>query len=85
MATKSKKTMAKINDLSVKAFSASSAVFVGTESVKLSKKRMSRKEKKALNQVRTASGIGMIVSAAAVMVNGICGPMPMLGDYSDMD
>lgn len=85
MAKKSKKSANKVSDLSMQLFAVSSSAFIGTETIKLSAGRMSRAEKKQINQVRLISGIGMLVSGTAMVVGNIFAPMPITGDYSDMD
>ena len=87
MAKKSKKANANINisALSMEVFAVSSSMFIGTETINLTAKRMSRSEKKKINQVRLIAGTGMIASTLLMTANAMFSPMPMLGDYSDMD
>ena len=85
MAKKSKKNTSKVSDVSMQLFAVSSTAFIGTETVKLTAGRMSRAEKKQINQVRLISGVGMLMSGAAMVIGNIFTPMPITGDYSDMD
>lgn len=85
MAKKSKKNTNKLSDLSMQLFAVSSSAFIGTETVELTAGRMSRSEKKQIKQVRLISGIGMIVSGAGMVIGNAIAPMPITGDYSDMD
>lgn len=87
MAKKSKKANANTNisSLSMEVFAVSSSMFIGTETINLTAKRMSRSEKKKINQVRLIAGTGMIASTLLMTANAMFAPMPMIGDYSDMD
>lgn len=79
MAKKTKRITDTIMNASAQTFVVSSSAFMGTEMVKLSAKRLSRKEKKQIKKVQMVSGVGMIASSTLMVAANIVAPIPFDG------
>lgn len=85
MAKKTKRITDTIMDVSAQTFVVSSSAFMGTEMVKLSAGRLSRKEKKQIQKVQMVSGAGMIASSTLMVAANIVAPIPFDGTRYTFD
>lgn len=85
MAKKTKHITNTIMNASAQTFAVSSSAFIGAEMVKLSARRLSRKEKKQIKKVQMVSGVGMIASSTLMVAANVVAPIPFDGTRYTFD